>query len=456
MRAPRALIWLLSVPLSLPACASGPSGPIVSPTGIVYERGTPPSDTRNSQTATLYLRQDLVDRALELALEGIEQYPENPVHYFLAGVAYARRREYARADTMFVHAQRIYPAYELEIEPEREAAWGLAFNAGLEAYESGDVDGTIAIWGGATQIYNLRAEAHRNLGSLLAAEGRFVEAIDVYVHGLEGLESLPATRLLGPADLEVREEARAEIERNLSELLLATERFDEAEPILRRRLERDPENVELRAELAAALDGMGRDAEARDIYGALLVEEGLAVRQIFSLGIGLFRAGEFHQASEAFRRVTEIQPESRDAWFNYANTLFAGAEWDSLVVVGTRLLEFDPLGENGYLMTARAKLELGDREGALAIVTQSDAAPVHVDGLLMQRSGSAIKIFGRVTGNAAEPGSPIILRFSFFDELGEALGSEVVRVVAPAADESADFEVPFARAASAYRYEALP
>jgi tetratricopeptide (TPR) repeat protein len=444
--------------LALAACGgrSSPPGPLVSPTGVVYEPGTPPTETRSSQTAALYLRQDRIDRALELALEGVEEFPGNPIHYYLAGVAHARRAQYEAADSMFDVAERIYPAYELEIEPEREAAWGEAFNDGLEAYDAGDVDDAIRIWTGATSLYDLRPEAHRNLASLLASESRFEEAIDVYREALAGLDRRPATRLLRAEDLEVREETRREIEHNLSELFLATGRFAEAEPLLRARLDADPEDVELRAKLAAALSGMGRDADARALYASLLSEENLELTQIFSLGIGLFRSGQFMEAAEAFHRVTELQPESRDAWFNYANSLFAGEAWELLAEAGARLIELDPLGENARLMTARARLELGDREGAIAYVDQVDQSPVFLESLQMQRSGTSVRVFGQVTGNAAEAGTRLTLRFSFFGEGGSLLGTEAVEIVAPAQGATAGLEVPFTQAASAYRYELIP
>ena len=447
-------MWALA--LVVTACGGArraPPGPLVSPTGVVYEPGTPPTETRSSQTAALYLRQERVDRALDLALEGIAEFPDNPIHYFLAGVAHARLGSYESADSMFDAAERIYPAYELEVEPEREAAWGQAFNAGLEAYDFGEVDETIRVWTGATRIYDLRPEAHRNLASLLGSEGRYDEAIEAYQGALAGLARRPATRLLRPEDLVAREEIGTEIEESLSELLLLTNRFAEAEPILRRRLERDPESVQLRAELAAALSGMGRDSEARAIYATLLSEESLELTQIFSLGVGLFRSGQYLQAAEAFQRVTELQPDSRDAWFNYANSLFAGSAWESLAVAGARLIELDPLGENARLMTARAQLEMGDRQGAIAQLDQVDQAPVHVGGLQMQRTGTSINVFGQVTGNMAEPGTEIGLRFSFFGEGGMLLGAETVRVAAPPEGETVSFEVPFAQGASAYRYE---
>lgn len=450
---------LLAAVLLLAGCASTGAvleGPVVSPTGVVYEGGTPPTETRRSQTATLYLRQSRVQRALDLALEGIAADPANPIHYFLAGAAYTRLGQFANADAMFRDAQRIYPAYEIDIEPEREAAWVQAFNAGISAFDGGDWEGTIAIWTQATQIYDMRPEAHLNLASLLAADGRYPEAIEVYQGGLRGLERTPVTRLLHEDELQDRERATAEMQEGMLALLLSTERFAEAEPLLRQRLEQDPDHVETRVALAAAVAGQGRDDEARAMYAELLGEGSLEADALFSLGIQFFRDGDYAQAAESFRRLTELQPSSRDAWFNYANSLFAGEAWERLAAAGSRLVELDPLGENAQLVTARAQLETGDRSAAIASLDRADQAPVHVDALQMQRSAAATTVFGRVTGNAAEPGTALGLRFMFYGEHAEFLGEQTLTVPAPPPEQSEPFEVRFTQSAAAYRYELMP
>jgi len=433
----------------------GPPEPIISPTGIVYEPGIPPEETRRSQTALLYLQQARVQRALELSLEGVEEDPENPIHYFLAGAAHARLGQYVEADRMFTGAQALYPAYELDIEPYRQAAWAEAFNDGVEAYGSGDTEGAIEAWTKATIIFHLRTEAHRNLASLLTVEGRHEEAIDLYRRALASLEERPATRVLDAAELEQRDRERDRIEDALSPLLLLNDHFAEAEVLLRRHLERLPGDVQVRADLANALSGQGRDAEARVIYADLLTEEGLAATQLFNLGVALFRTRDFTGAALAFERLTGAQPESRDAWFNYANALFAAEDWQALAVAGDRLVELDPLGENVGLITARAHLESGDRTTALETLERAQAAPVHVDELQMRRSGGETTVAGRITGNRAEPGTLVRLRFVFFDESGTLLGSKALSIPAPATGESDRFSVQFGMTASAYRYEQL-
>jgi len=459
-RARSAVMWPLAAlaVLAFGGCASsgpgGPSGPVVSPTGIVYEPGIPPDDTRYSQTATLFLRQDRLDRALELAEEGIEADPGNPVHYFLAGSALARLGEYHRADSMFVEAERIYPAYELQVEPERESAWAVAFNEGVEAYDQGNLGAAEESWRDATTIFSIRPEAHRNLATLLAGESEYDEAIRVYQEALTGLDSLPATRVLEEAELNRRRDIRRQMERDLAQLLLYQQRFAEAEPIYRRLVERESTDVRLRSELARVLDGLGQTEEATRIYASLLGEEGLRSTQLFNLGVALFRARDFEQAAEAFQRLTTMQPRSRDAWYNYANALFAGRDWGALASVGDQLLDVDPLGENAALIVARAHLELGDEGAAVRRVEASDSLPIHVEQLQLSPVGTESVIRGQAVGNAAEAGTPVRLRFVFFDETGE-MGSTSVSVEAPPEDENTPIEVRFDGRAGWYHYELL-
>ena len=446
------------VGLVLAGCASavaGPRGPLRSASGVVYAPGTPPVETRFSQTATLYLSMDEEEGALEQAQQGVANDPSNPVHYYLAGVAHARLGDYVESDRMFSEAQRIYPAYELEVEPEREAAWALAFNAGLEAYRQGDEAVAIEEWRRAAVIYDLQPAAHRNLASLLAEQRRYDEAIRTYQEALEGLEKTPATRVLAEDELLRRVEIQVETEERLAQLLLVARRFAEAEPLLKRQLARDSSSVRVRSDLATTLEELDRDEEAAEVYASLLSEETLETTELFNLGVALFRSSRYDEASEAFKLLTERQPDSRDAWFNYANALFAAEAWATLVVVGNRLVELDALNENAQLITARAHLETGDREGALLGLERADSSPVHLTGLRLRSMGSETLVQGRVVGNAEEPGTPVRLRFTFYDENGP-LGTNSLSVLAPTTDEGVDFEVFITGRAVAYRYELVP
>ena len=440
----------------LAGCAArAPTGPVVSPTGIVYVLGTPPSDTRFSQPAALLIRQELPAQALDLLEQGMEADPGNPIHFFLAGSAEAMLGRWSRADQLFREAERLYPAYELDIEPRRESAWAEAFNAGLDALDQGDLDGTEEAWRGAVVVFSLRPEAHQSLASLLASEGRYVEAAEALRDALEGLSGLPATRVLTEEEVAERNAEKVALEDTLGEYLLMGDQFAEAEPLLRRRVERDPGNVQARGDLAAVLMDLGRSDEAREVYAELLADPNVQGAVLFSLGIASFRAGRFDQASEIFAEVVERQPYSRDAWFNYTNALFASEDWEEITRRGDRLLDTDPLSETVAIIRARAHLELGEEEAARQYLEQIITAPLFLEGLQLSAQATETLVQGRVVGNLEEGGRELRVRFHFIEE-GVELGSQILDLRAPPEGESTPFQVRWPGRATAYRYEVIP
>lgn len=265
----------------------------------------------------------------------------------------------------------------------------------------------------------------------------------------------PQTRFMDQDELAEREESAAFMRENLAQLLLYTDQFAEAESLLREQLEADPDNVELRTNLANALSRQGRDAEAGQIYTDLLSNPSLTPDQLFSIGVLLFNGNEYVRAAEAFGRVTESMPESRDAWYNQANALYAAEEWEALVPIAERLVEVDPLSENTALILARSYRELERNTEALAALERLQELPVYVEELQMQPSAAATTINGRVIGNAAAAGTPIRLEFTFYGPDG-ALGTEIVTINAPAAEASTPFQVQFDQVALGYSYRPLP
>lgn len=455
MRFRSGMIFAISAVIALGGCAAGAAGgggPPVSPTGKVYEPGIAPRQTAESRNATIAIATGQFDEAMAPARAGIEADPENPIHYYLAGEAAAGMGDYALADSLWRVAESIYPAYELEIEPTREQYWTQAFNEGVEAYNAGDMSTAIEAWSRAHMIYRLRPDAAQNLGVLYTQEARYDEAIEVYREGLESFDLEPAARIIGEEEEAERAESRAALEASLVQLYLFTDSFAEAESLLREMIAENPDDVELQANLATALAGLGRSAEAGEIYTRLLAEPNLGPTQLFNIGVSLFNAGETIQAAEAFGRVTQLLPNSRDAWYNQANALYGAEAWEELAPVAARHVQVDPLSETAILIQARAFRELGQNDDALRALESVETLPVFVEDLQLSPAGESTTVRGRVIGNTAPVGTPIQIRFTFYGDNGNEVGNETVTVNAPAAEQSVPLEVTVDAPASAYRY----
>ena len=117
-----------------------------------------------------------------------------------------------------------------------------------------------------------------------------------------------------------------------------------------------------------------------------------------------------------------------------------------LVALGNRL-------HNKYLQLIRDAPKQ-DYWSAVEGLDRTESAPIHLEGLRLLTSGPGTSILGQVVGNAAEPGTSVRLRFTFYGTNG-ALGTEPFTVSAPSQGTRERFEVSFAGQATAYRYELL-
>lgn len=466
MRFRRGALSAMIAALALSGCASAAAGggagggaaaSQVSPTGRTYEPGIAPRENSQSQAATLALATNRYQEALTAAQDGLAADSTNPIFFYLAGEAAAGLGQFTLADSMWTIAQRMYPAYELDIEPSRENVWVTEFNRGIEAFNAGDAAGAEEAWSSAHALYKLRPNAVQNLGIVLTELERFEEAITAYKEGLANLELTPATRVIEPAEQEERDASREFMESNLVVLLLHTEQWAEAETLLRQAIAADPNNVEAQANLAAALSGQGRDAEATEIYTSLLTTPNLGPDQLFNIGVSLFNAGQSRSAAQAFARVTDLIPNHRDAWFNQANALYDAEAWADLIAIAPRQEQVDPLSRTIGLMQAGAHQELDQNDQALAVLTRIETLPIFVEDLQVSAEGSTTTVVrGRAEGNAAEVGSPVRLRFTFYGEDAQALGTQDVTITAPAREESTNFEVRIEQPAVAFKYELAP
>src|SRR5690606_26697634 len=63
-----------------------------------------------------------------------------------------------------------------------------------------------------------------------------------------------------------------------------------------------------------------------DVCSSDLGREGLSEDQLFQIGAGLFEAGRYDGAVDAFRKAVALNPFSRDAHFNLAQSLYQRAQ----------------------------------------------------------------------------------------------------------------------------------
>lgn len=188
---------------------------------------------------------------------------------------------------------------------------------------------------------------------------------------------------------------------------------------------------------------------------------------LLSIGAQLFQGNQFVPAAESFRFLTGVDPNNRDAWYNYALALYKQEQWSELVPVASRITTIDPLNENARIILFNAHKGLAEaaeksnnravatenRNRALAVLQEIERLPVYVDEIrFIAPEGGQTQLTGKVVGNAARAGQQVTLQFTFFGPNGQA-GTQTATVAAPAKGQSATFQVPLpAGAISSFSY----
>lgn len=489
MNARSSLALVAGLALIAGGCASGGSGgagaaapsdePIVIG-GRSLEEGISPRDNASTQMAMLYLSQaqtaddpaaaeQRFQEALDASLEGIEADPENPQSWFQAGQAYLGLGDFEGADSTLARAEELHPRYYLEIAPVREQAWVEAYNEAIEFTNNRDYPAAIEILERANMIYKERPEAMMNLGNLYAVTDRPNEAIAVYQEALELINGPMAAE----QDAETQaswEESAAMAEVNVAQLLSQAGRDEEAVEAYRAILERDPGNVTVTSSLGAALAKLGRDAEAQALFEELSARTDLTAQDFMMAGIGLFQAEDYVGAARSFQRSVELNPHSRDAYFNLSQATYLAADaaeegseveqemWQALAEAGERLITLDPQNENAYRLYAQGLVRTGRDQQAVPLLEMMEGLEYEVLGTQFQpiEGGGGI-VRGEIHNRTLAPGTPVRLRFVFSSATGEELGSQEVQVQAGAAESAVPFEVEFDSTVevNGYKYEVV-
>jgi Tfp pilus assembly protein PilF len=358
-------------------------------------------------------REEMYRQAMAQLRTAMESDAGNPRVWLLVGTVQASLGEMEEADRAFDRALEMHPEYAEDIRIERENAWIEVFNRGIELMDQEQYPEAIAAMEAAHTIYGERPETLMNLGALYANAGEFSRAEQALRQAIEATQ--------GPL-------------------------HDELEP------EQQAEWLRFRT-------------MATSNIGQILAQQ----------GISSFEAEQFDSAAAQFMRAAEINPQQRDYWFNYGQSLWAmstpleaslegATQADSARVfeqlsdlyariqtASQKAREFDPNNDVLYLMEARthrmggsfgdeAQREAGHQQ-ALRLLEEHDALTVHIDdvGAQADQEGN-VTIRGQLTNVKATEGSVITLRFTLLDNDGNAVGTQDIAVTVPAAEQTVLFQ----------------
>jgi tetratricopeptide (TPR) repeat protein len=400
------------------------------------------------------------ERALEILLDGIADRPKNSKLYFYAGIAHLGLQHYAEADRMFDRAEEMFPEYLTEPDGTdlyRENGWIQAYNAGLEQLNAGNEAGAVEMFRNATMVYDRRPEAYLNLGNTLANTGESEQAIEEYGSAVAVIDKA-VEEGHHEADLPTWAGYRMTALINMAQIMVRSDRAEEAVPILQGILDEDPDNSDARTNLAVAMAQSGQGGDATGIYDEIIQDPESSPLDVYNAGVGLYQAEHYAKAAEAFRVALEGSPMFRDALQNLTQALAQAARddeslWETMPQYSAQLLEMDPNNDLAYRLHGIALARNGDSDTAIELSEEMEALPFTIQQLQL-RPGQGV--VGALVNRTLEEGEEVTLRFTFYDTNGDDIGNAEAHIAAPAQGAAEVLQAPFDNAAAAgYSYEVI-
>jgi len=401
--------------------------------------------------------------ALASALKAVQENARNATGWLMAGRAYAGLGDFAGADSAFRYAEELHPPYAEELVADREAAWAQVYNLAADAYQRGDLAESIALFEQADRLSRRWPYALVILGWLYSQQGEDERALNAYRAALDIFAGgVPADA--GEEQAAEWQTRHAEAVQETGRLLVAAGKTAEAEAVYRRFLEANPGHVGAMIGLAQVVGG----EEADRLYAQAITQEGLTEEQLFQVGAGLFEAGRYDGAIEAFRKAVALNPVSRDAHFNLAQSLYQRARQlqpeegggppppelrgllEEMIRASEQTRAVDPNNRDLFRMLAYSYRGLSNMatdqaekarwEGEVAKVVQAyEATAFEIYDIGFAREGAGIRMSGMLENLKLAEGTAVRLRVSVLGDGGAVLGSGDVEVRAPAQGEAVPF-----------------
>lgn len=246
---------------------------------------------------------------------------------------------------------------------------------------------------------------------------------------------------------------------NLAELLRSQGRAEEALTIYADYSKKNPADVLGTLNYAIALIDAGHGDEAGQVFMELLGRDDLTFDQWSEVGIGLYRAQNFAEASTAFQRAHEMRPLSKEILINLANTRYQQKDYERTIALADTLVHLYPYEIVNYNLLAASYRELARNDDALAVLRRRDALRFEfLQSQLASKGENKWVVQGQLMNRTVAVGSEITIPLELVGEDGSVLAGDSLHLEMPPEGEVTAFEVQLEASdpVAGFRYEAVP
>jgi tetratricopeptide (TPR) repeat protein len=256
-------------------------------------------------SAKVYMQQSNWDKAIEMARQSLQNAPNNAEAYYVLGLAYGSKNDYANANEAFKKSLALSPEHATDIKQQRERFYIDLFNGGVNQVKQDKLDDAADKFKTAIDIIPDRTGAYKNLAFTYTKQQKDSLAIDVYLKAIQ----------VDPKDLDLKN--------FLGTLYYRNKQYDKAIAILSEITNTADKQTKQYSEaiysLAYSYDLSGQPDKAIDTYQKALDAVPGDKDLMFNLGRLYYMQNKYDKAVESFLKVLAVQPDDFDANMNVGN-----------------------------------------------------------------------------------------------------------------------------------------
>jgi tetratricopeptide (TPR) repeat protein len=294
----------------------------------------------------------------------------------------------------------------------------------IQAYQEGDVESALGHFEVANVMYK-DIRGFNNTALLYIEQGNTEAAIEAYRSGLE---------------VDGDQAALSQLVAGLGDLLLSSDRGDEAIEAYAAYLERFPDDVVVQIGYAMALNDLDRADEATAIFGEVLGRNDLTAEQWVVVGVGLYNAGDYERSREAFGSARTGNPYSKEAMEGYVNASVQSGNATEVLALADTLISWYPYDNANYQLLASALAKANDDQQAMRVLQDGETTAIIFHSVQLAEISTGTYLVRGVLEAREAPSSGIDIPFEFLGTDGSVVTAESLSMSA-AAGERESFEL---------------
>lgn len=373
----------------------------------------------------------------EALQDQIENDTDNPTFYYFGALAQVQLDNYAKTDSLLnTFLEKAGEGCAQRAEQIRFQAWANLYNQAIQAYNGGNQDRALKRFEQANSIYD-DARSLVNAATLHEQQGNQSRAMELYGRALE----------TGGEPQQMRTALTKLANRRLSQgdTAAAMEQYEQY-------LSNNPKDVSVQATYAQTLAQTGQSDSAQAIFSSLLERDDLSFQQWSQIGVGLYQAGSYEQAIEAFESARELRPLNKETMENLLSAYSQAEQWEQIPSLADTVTSWYPYDSQNYRPAVRAYDNLKQPKRAQKLLTDLQNLPIQITRLGMTEQGLVQGQFQTTSETAA--GQEITIPFEFLDSQGNVVTTHEFTTTLPPQGENKtiEFRVQASGDLTSFRY----